>query len=228
MLDTSVAIAHRPGPLFDPHDLPTIAGLADGARSAAGAGRGRTLQLHELPPQTRDALGTMLGDEPAQTPGWSEAAIVQLHWVLLAELKKLADPDTPLEEKIDTLDWALSPADEHIAFSFAACVRVVGTSPLSPTAYFGRMDVDELREWIFINARRWLRETLARYPQWAQELFYRDPQSAAARLSANPQWLNEQIRCREASLSSSCVQPDLFGRTDRLAGAAREASCATT
>lgn len=222
MLDTtSVAIAHRPGALFDPDILdetPTSARRADDER---------TLQLHQLPPQTQDALKRMLADDDAPATEWSEAAIVQLHWVLLAELKKLADPDTPLEEKIDTLDWALSPAGEHVPFSFAACVRVVGASPLSPIAYFGRVDVDELRDWIFVNARRWLRETLARYPQWAQELFYRDPHSAAARLTANPQWLNEQIRRHEASMSSTSSQPDLFAVANASARSLQEARCAT-
>lgn len=210
MLDTSVAIA-RPGPLFDPHEPTTVASRA---RAAGGA---RTLQAHQPPSPSRDATERMPVEDDDRAPQWSEAAIVQLHWVLLAELKKLADPDTPLEEKIDTLDWALSPADERTPFSFAACVRVVGTSPLSPTAFFGRVDVDELRDWILVNARKWLRETLARYPQWAQDLFLRDPKFAAARLSANPQWLNEQVRRREGSVSSTTLQADLFGHAAGVA-----------
>lgn len=221
MLDTtSVASTYRPGPRFGPDldETPIVARRTDGEH---------TLHLHQMPPQTQDALRRRLADEAEVAGEWSEAAVVQLHWVLLAELKKLCDPDTPLEEKIDTLDWALSPAGEHIPFSFAACVRVVGTSPLSPSAYFGRVDVDELRDWIRVHARRWLRETLARYPLWARELFYRDPQSAAARLSANPQWLNEQIRRHEVSMSSTCVQPDLFAAAAAFTHPLQAAPCAT-
>ena len=91
-------------------------------------------------------------------------------------------------------------------------MRVVGTSPLSPTAYFGLLDVDEIRQWLLVNARRWLRESVARYPQWAQDLFYSDPHFAAAQLTTNPQWLNEQIRRHEASVSWDSAQPDLFAQ----------------
>jgi hypothetical protein len=149
-----------------------------------------------------------------------------LHWVLLQELKKLTDPETPLEEKIETLDWALTnPSNDHLPFSFASCVRVVGTSPLSPTAYFGLVDVDGLRQWLLVNARRWLRESIARYPQWAQELFYSDPHFAAAQLTANPQWLNEQIRRHEASTSSQATQRDLFALPLLVADESQEAPC---
>lgn len=214
MLNTSVANAHLAGSLFDLEEPPSIPGSAQTVH---------TLQLHQLPQQTQDAVRQMLAED--QAPEWSEAAVVQLHWVLLSELKKLADPETPLEDKIDTLDWALtSPAHDDRPFSFASCVRVVGTSPLSPTAYFGLVDVDEVRAWILVNARRWLRETIARYPRWAQDLFFSDPHFAAAQLSANPQWFNEQIRRREASSAESAAQPDLFGLADESHH--QEAACA--
>ncbi len=214
MLNTSVANAHLAGSLFDLEEPPSIPGSAQTVH---------TLQLHQLPQQTQDAVKQMLAED--QAPEWSEAAVVQLHWVLLSELKKLADPETPLEDKIDTLDWALtSPAHDDRPFSFASCVRVVGTSPLSPTAYFGLVDVDEVRAWILVNARRWLRETIARYPRWAQDLFFSDPHFAAAQLSANPQWFNEQIRRREASSAESAAQPDLFGLADESHH--QEAACA--
>ena len=201
MLSLSVAKAQPAGSLFELDEPPSIPGSAESAH---------TLQLHHLPPQEQDAVEQMLAE--VQAPEWSEAAIVHLHWVLLSELKKLADPETPLEEKIDTLDWALtSPANDQAPFSFASCVRVVGTSPLSPTAYFGQVNVDELRSWIFVNARRWVRETIARYPRWAQDLFFSDPHFAAQKLCANPQWFNEQIRRREAAMCSAAAQPDLFG-----------------
>lgn len=214
MLNTSVANAHLAGSLFDLEELPSIPGSVQTVH---------TLQLHQLPQQTQDAVKQMLAED--QAPEWSEAAVVQLHWVLLSELKKLADPETPLEDKIDTLDWALtSPAHDDQPFSFASCLRVVGTSPLSPTAYFGLLDVDEVRSWILVNARRWLRETISRYPRWAQDLFFSDPHFAAAQLSANPQWFNEQIRLRQASTAESAAQPDLFGLADEHQH--KEATCA--
>lgn len=215
MLNMSVANACIRGSLFDLDASHRIPGSADAVH---------TLQLHQLPPQTQDALKQLI--EIEDDPEWSEAAVVQLHWVLLHELKKLTDPGTPLEEKIETLDWALtSPSNDHLPFSFASCVRVVGTSPLSPTAYFGLVDVDELRHWLLVNARRWLRESIARYPQWAQDLFYSDPHFAAAQLTANPQWLNEQIRQHEAATSSQTAQRDLFALPSCAAGESQEASC---
>jgi hypothetical protein len=196
MLNMSVANACIRGSLFDLDEPPSIPGRADAVH---------TLQLHQLPLQTQDALQQLIAIEDA--PDWSEAAVVQLHWVLLQELKKLTDPDTPLEEKIETLDWALtSPSNDHLPFSFASCVRVVGTS-------------------LLVNARRWLRESIARYPQWAQELFYSDPHFAAAQLTANPQWLNEQIRRHEASKSSDASQRDLFALASHLGYEAQEAAC---
>lgn len=197
MLNMSFAHVHLAGSLFDLGERPSIPGSAQTVH---------TLQLHQLPQHRPETVRQTLAADQASE--WSEAAIVQLHWVLLSELKKLADPETPLEDKIDTLDWALtSPDHDEKPFSFASCVRVVGTSPLSPTAYFGLVDVDEVRAWILVNARRWLRETLERYPRWAQDLFFSDPHFAAAQLSANPQWFNEQIRRHGESGS----QPDLFG-----------------
>ncbi|MBL0090836.1 MAG: hypothetical protein IPP50_00005 [Piscinibacter sp.] len=137
MLNMSVANACIRGSLFDLDEPPSIPGRADAVH---------TLQLHQLPLQTEGASRSV--DRDRGTPR-VEAAVVQLHWVLLQELRKLTDPETPLEEKIETLDWALtSPSNDHLPFSFASCVRVVGTSPMSPTAYFGRVDVDELRQWL--------------------------------------------------------------------------------
>ena len=215
MLTMSVINACIRGSLFDFEEPLSIPSSAEAIH---------TLQSHQWPLQALDEP-----NPPASTDDdvqWSEAAVVQLHWVLLQELKKLTDPETPLEEKIETLDWALtSPANDHLPFSFATCVRVVGTSPLSPTAYFGLLDVDEIRQWLLVNARRWLRESVARYPQWAQELFYSDPHFAAAQLTTNPQWLNEQIRRHEASTSSQATQRDLFALPLLVADESQGAPC---
>jgi hypothetical protein len=171
-------------------------------------------QFHQLPRPTQAAIAGMLDegdpipglDDPDTVPDWSEQSIVELHWVLLRQLNNLSDPQTPLEEKLDTLAWALTdPRNDDRPFSFANCLRVVGTSPLSPTAYFGKLSVEEVRDWLRINARRWLRETVALYPQWVQRLILDQPDLAAKELSANPQWINEQIKKRLASR-----QCDLF------------------
>ena len=88
MLNMSVANACIRGSLFDLDEPPSIPGRAEAVH---------TLQLHQLPLQTEDAPRQLIAIEDA--PEWSEAAVVQLHWVLLQELKKLTDPETPLEGK---------------------------------------------------------------------------------------------------------------------------------
>jgi hypothetical protein len=165
-----------------------------------------TVQFQNLPPSSRRATGAYL-DDAADVPEWTEEDVVHLHWRLLLELRRLPDPETPLEEKLDTLAWALTDSDlDARPFSFANCLRVVGTSPMSPTPYFGLLEVDDIRNWLRTNARKWLRATIARYPEWVRTLIREQPDWVARQLAKNPQWVNEQIKAR--ALSS---QADLFG-----------------
>lgn len=170
-----------------------------------------TVQLRDLPPHAQQAVHSYL-DHPGEQPEWSEEDVVLLHWRLLLELRRLPDPETPLEEKLDTLAWALTdPALDGRPFSFANCLRVVGTSPLSPTAYFGHLQVEDVREWLRANARKWVRATLCRYPDWVQALIHEQPDWVAKQLARNPQWLNEQIKAHDEA-----AQPDLFGSAASL------------
>jgi len=172
-----------------------------------GAPAHHTVQWQDLPPQAQQAVHEYL----EEAPEWTEEDVVQLHWRLLLELRRLPDPETPLEEKLDTLAWALTdPMLDGRPFSFASCLRVVGTSPLSPTAYFGAVQVEDVREWLRSNARKWLRATLARYPVWVQVLVREQPDWVAKQLSKNPQWLNEQIKAIEDA-------PDLFANPNPAA-----------
>jgi hypothetical protein len=159
----------------------------------------------DLPSHTQSAMRDLV-DDAALQPEWSEDDIVHLHWRLLLELRRLPDPDTPLEEKFDTLAWALTdPSLDSKPFSFANCLRVVGTSPLSPTPYFGELQVDDIRDWLRIHAPQWIRATLARYPDWVASLVCQQPDWVARQLARNPQWINEQVRARQAA-----PQADLF------------------
>jgi hypothetical protein len=169
------------------------------------------LTFEDLPPSTQQAVAEMLGDFTERPVEWSEQDVVYLHWRLLLELPRLADPETPLEEKLDTLAWALAES-EHDAepFSFAQCLRVVGTSPLSPAPYVGLVDVDDMRAWLRWHSRRWIAATLERYPQWVRDLVRAQPDVVCSELQRNPQWINEQIRAREQGL-----QRDLFDAQSR-------------
>lgn len=133
-------------------------------------------------------------DDDAQLE-WSEEDVVFLHWRLLQEVNRLADPATPLEEKFDTLRWVFTErAKDGLPFSFASCLRVVGCSPLSPIAYCGMVDVEDIRDRIRSGLRAWLPATLLRYPDWVREAVASNPEWIEARLERNPQWINEQLK----------------------------------
>ena len=171
-----------------------------------------TVRLQDLPPQAQRAVNAYLDDagDADDTPEWTEEDVVHLHWRLLLELRRLPDPETPLEEKLDTLAWALTdPNLDGRPFSFASCLRVVGTSPMSPTPYFGLIQVDDIRDWLRTNARKWIHATIARYPEWVRVLIREQPDWVARQLARNPQWVNEQIKAHEAT-----PQADLFGGCD--------------
>ena len=151
----------------------------------------------------RAALDALLDDEESPVE-WSEEDIVFLHWRLLQEVSQLADPATPLAEKFDTLRWVFSEREKDgLPFSFVSCLRVVGCSPLSPIAYCGRVDAEEVRDRIRHNLKAWFNATLERYPDWVCDAVVHNPAWVEARLAKNPQWINEQIK-------RMAVQGDLF------------------
>lgn len=141
----------------------------------------------------RGAVDVLLDDDaPVE---WSEEDLVFLHWRLLQEVSHLADPAAPLEEKLDTLRWVFTERDKDgRPFSFASCLRVVGCSPLSPIAYCGRIDAEEVREAIRHRLKAWFAATLERYPAWVRDAVLHHPEWVEARLTKNPQWINEQIK----------------------------------
>lgn len=135
-----------------------------------------------------------LSDDDTSPVEWSEEDVVFLHWRLLQEVSHLADPDTPLEEKFDTLRWVFTEREKDgRPFSFVSCLRVVGCSPLSPIAYCGLVDA-ELRDHIRNSMKAWLGQTLQRYPDWVREAIAVNPAWIEARLAKNPQWINEQLK----------------------------------
>ena len=164
-----------------------------------GASPAPTQQLALFDPASGPASTGLAGTERTSTDAlWSEAEVVRLHWGLLEELRKLPDPDAPLDEKIETLNWVFTEADKDARpFSFVSCLKVVGCSPLSPVdGYFGLVDHEAVRDWIAANVSRWMRATLDRYPPWVRELIRSDPQHVANELLRDPQWLNEEVKRR--------------------------------
>jgi hypothetical protein len=126
---------------------------------------------------------------------WTEEDVVLLHWRLLQEISALADPATPLEEKIDTLRWVFTePEKDTKPFSFVSCLRVVGCSPMSPVPYVGAVDPEAVRDYIRSASRRWLRDTLLSYPLWVRDAVVAHPEWVEGRLARNPQWINEEVR----------------------------------
>lgn len=136
--------------------------------------------------------GSDTGTEPIH---WTEQDVVFLHWRLLQEIEALADPETPLEAKLDTLRWVFTEREKDSRpFSFVNCLRVVGCSPLSPISYCGLVDAEEIRSRIRHGVKRWLEATLTRYPDWVRDAVARNPEWVEQQLARNPQWINEQVR----------------------------------
>lgn len=141
-----------------------------------------------LPPPTPAAL-------PDHGSEWSEEELVYLHWRLLQDVAHLADPAAPLAEKFDTLRWVFTePHRDPLPFSFATCLQVVANSPLSPIGYCGAVDVEDVRDRLRGQLRRWLDRSLDAYPAWVGQLVRDQLTWVAERLDKNPQWLNEQVR----------------------------------
>lgn len=152
-----------------------------------------TAFLHNASPD-RTTVAALL-DEDSTPTEWSEEDIVLLHWRLLQEVNQLADPATPLEDKFDTLRWVFTEREKDgRPFSFVSCLRVVGCSPLSPIAYCGLVDAQDIRDHIRSCLKRWLSASLERYPEWVREAIAVNPQWVEARLAKNPQWINEQLK----------------------------------
>ncbi|HQR22649.1 MAG TPA: hypothetical protein PKV98_17400 [Burkholderiaceae bacterium] len=132
---------------------------------------------------------------------WSVDDIVKLHMVLLDELARLADPVTPLEEKLDLLQWVYTePECDGRPFSFANCIKLCGQS-INP--HYGLMSAEDVRVELSRYVPRWLQESLSLYPEWLQQAVRSNPQWVWARLEENPQFINQQAK-------RAAKQGDLF------------------
>ena len=130
---------------------------------------------------------------------WSTEEIVRLHFVLLDDLRRLAEPETPLEERFELIEWVFTEGERELApFSFGTCVRVV----------FRTCDPDDVREALRRLTLAWLRDAVSRFPGWLGEQVLRDLPWAAAELHSNSQWINEE-------LLRQTREPDLFGGLPR-------------
>lgn len=176
--------------------MPSFLALHGDASPSVGRAFTPVMEAPRRPPvRTPDDLDDEVLADGGATDDWTEEDIVFLHWRLLQEVSRLADPDTPLEEKFDTLRWVFTEREkDERPFSFVSCLRVIGCSPLSPIAYCGRVDAEELRDHIRCSAKRWLDQTLGRYPAWVRDAIATNPAWIETRLAKNPQWINEQIK----------------------------------
>lgn len=190
MLDHSISPEIRPYPPLGAESVPEYAEKNVFQTLLA---RLQVGDAHVVPVAAAAAMLDATDDESRVE--WSEEDVVLLHWRLLKEIGRLADPETPLEEKFDTLRWVFTEREkDRKPFSFVSCLRVVGCSPLSPLPYFGLVDVEEVRDFIRCAVRQWLQQTLTRYPTWVREAIVDHPDWVEARLARNPQWINEEVR----------------------------------
>ncbi len=132
---------------------------------------------------------------PGGYAAWSAEEIVGLHFILLDDLRRLAEPETPLEERFELIEWVFTERElDERPFSFRRCVRL----------FMRTCDPDGVRDELRRLALAWLREAVSRLPAWLGERILREPQWAATELHRNPQWINEEL-LRHAR------EPDLFG-----------------
>jgi len=161
-------------------------------------------RVGDATPDPDGVLRQLQGNKADPPVKWTEEDVVHLHCLLLHDLSALANPRTPLAEKFEILRWVYTDPDKDgLPFSFANCVHVAGCSPLSTFPYFGRLHANDVRDLLQGYVRRWLRETLDRYPAWVRDAIRRDPQWSADQLATAPQWINEQVK-------SQREQGDLF------------------
>lgn len=143
-------------------------------------------------------------DAPADQPAsidWPEEVVHRLHWHLLSEIKCLADPAGSLTDKLEMLQWIFATEEhEHIAFSFANCVRFVGCSPLTDVdhlPYVGLIDPEAIRDYIRRMLPDWMGSTLSGYPSWVVEAMVVHSDYVARKLEKDPQFVNKTIRRSE-------------------------------
>jgi len=204
MLNLSDHVLHPPW-----HAMPSDVGI-DAELSDAGT---QPLLFDDLEPRIKNEVLDHLCDDTTPCE-WSEEAIVIVHWRLLMELDKLDDPETPLADKIDTLRWVFtSPQKDEVGFSFASCVRVVGNSPLSPTPFIGKVDIEEVRQMLCRRVGEWFRRTIAKYPQWVQDVILDNPDWIDQMLETDPQWLNKQVKKVSTSETIELFSPEQGAQT---------------
>ena len=168
-----------------------MAVVRTGARSEEVSGP-RAGPAVESPP----AQGTVEDALEVPESGWTTDEVARLHFILLDDLGRLADPRTPLEEKFELLEWVFTdPEKEAKPFSFRACMRL----------YQRTCDPETARAMLRELVGEWLKESLAALPAWPAERILREPQWAASQLHRNPQWINEELRRRGR-------EPDLFSK----------------
>lgn len=132
---------------------------------------------------------------PGRYTAWSTEEIVGLHFILLDDLRRLAEPETPLEERFELIEWIFTERTlEAMPFSFRTCVRL----------FMGACDAESVRDDLRSLVRSWLQDAVAKLPAWLGERILREPQWAATELHRNPQWINEE-------LARHGREPDLFG-----------------
>lgn len=126
--------------------------------------------------------------------GWTDEEVLRLHLFLLDDSAKLASSDTPLEEKIEILQWIFTDPDkDDLPFSFASCLKLYGNSS-NPSE--GILNALEVREALRPLVGRWIGKTLDGYPNWVRDAIRKNPEWVAQRLARNPQWINEAVKHR--------------------------------
>jgi hypothetical protein len=89
---------------------------------------------------------------------WSEEDVVFLHWRLLQESRPAGRPRDAAGREVRHPALGLHRAREgpQAVLVRESCLRVVGCSPLSPIAYCGLVDAEDVRDFIRHGLKAWL------------------------------------------------------------------------
>lgn len=159
--------------------------------------------FEELPADCQVALLDFLThDNQSEQLSDTGAGLVMLKMV--QQVHNLCEGRTPLDEVDDLLGWVFADdSKDDMPLSFASCARFVAQHIDSPIDYCGPLDVEDFRDRLRFQVRKWIAASLSKYPAWIRSELLANPEWFIRNLRADPQWLNKFQK-------SHNVQGDMF------------------
>ena len=136
--------------------------------------------------------------QPFDGEPWQAEEILQLHMILLEDMRKVANPRTPIGDAIELLCWVFTrPDKDDQPFSLKSCLRVVNGFAYRdsmPDPAMGQFNVQTFREAFKAELKVWWKQLVKRQPKAVQAVLSNDLDFIVGKLLKNPQWANEQLK----------------------------------